>query len=98
MIAAPLASDLWDAAAVAAHLKLSRTQFYRRRQALEKKGFPKPIPETRLYQPVAIIAWEMEASTGRRMDGVAMLEAAGMSNISTARLLAARAEKLLADN
>lgn len=92
-----LATCLWDAAAVARHLQLSRTQFYRRRPALEKRGFPKPIPETRLYQPVAIIAWEMEASTGRRLDGVALLEAAGLANVSTHRILNARAERLLAD-
>lgn len=94
---APLAATLWDCAAVATHLKISRTEFYRRRPALERRGFPKPIPETRLYQPVAIIAWEVEASTGRRLDGVALLEAAGLSNVSTSRILSARAEQLLAD-
>ncbi len=96
MTAAPLATDLWDCAAVAAHLKISRREFYRRRPALEARGFPKPIPESRHYQPLAIIVWEVEASTGRRLDGVALLEAAGMSNVSTTRILAARADALLA--
>ncbi len=96
--ASPLATILWDCAAVATHLRISRTEFYRRRPEMERHGFPKPVPTTRFYQPVAIIAWEMEASTGRRMDGVALLEAAGMSNVSTARILSARAERLLAGN
>ncbi len=95
---APFAATLWDCATVAAHLKISRPEFYRRRPEMERHGFPKPVPTTRFYQPVAIIAWEMEASTGRRMDGVALLEAAGMSNVSTTRILAARAERLLAGN
>jgi len=92
--AAPLATDLWNCAAVAKHLQISRTQFYRRRPELEAHGFPRPVPTTRLYQPLAIVAWEVEQSTGRRLDGVALLEAAGMSNVSTTRILAARADQL----
>lgn len=90
-----LAATLWTAQDVANHLHLSRTQFYRRRPDLERDGFPVPIPHTRLYSPLAVIAWEYEASTGRKLDGVAVLEAAGLSNASTSRILAARTEALL---
>lgn len=96
MTAAPLATGLWDCAAVAKHLQISRAEFYRRRADLEAHGFPRQVPTTRLYQPLAIVAWEVEQSTGRRLDGVALLEAAGMSNVSTARILAARADQLAA--
>lgn len=91
---APVATILWDCQAVADHLQISRAEFYRRRADLEAHGFPKPVPCTRLYQPVAIIVWEYHATTGRRLDDVAILEATGLANVSNTRILAARAQAL----
>jgi predicted DNA-binding transcriptional regulator AlpA len=52
-----VAQQLWDVRRVAHRLGRSRSWFYANKAALERAGFPSPLPIIRRWDPKAIDEW-----------------------------------------